>query len=129
MIDHISDLISKLKIGIITNQSNILVKNTKFNYKILTRLYLDGFINNFNIEKDKPWLIKIQIKYIGTKKSYIKDIKRISTSGRRVYKSAKEISVNFNNYDYISISGSRGLYPYHVFNKDGGEIILIIKTN
>ena len=129
MIDHISDLISKLKIGIITHQNYILVKNTKFNYKILNRLYLDGFINSFNIEKDKPWLIKISIKYIGTKKSYIKDIKRISTSGRRVYKSAKEIAVNFTNYDYISISGTRGLYPYHAFNKDGGEIILIIKTN
>ena len=74
---------------------------SKFRSKILEILKTEGYINNFYLENDKKnkKVIKVNLKYYEGS-PVIKEIKRISKPGRRVYSRANI----FQKFEWIRYS-------------------------
>ena len=81
------------------------------------------------VSKDKFSFIKINLKYSKDKRtSVIKELKRISKPGLRVYSNAKKMPRILGGFGTAIISTSRGLMTDHQARKEGigGELLCYI---
>ena len=94
--------------------------------KILDILKLEGYITGYYLEKedDNKKIIKVNLKYYEGM-PVIKEIKRISKPGRRVYSRATSIPKIQNGLGMAIISTSQGVMSDIDARKNniGGEII------
>ena len=97
---------------------------------IVNVLQQKGYIENFDIVEDKhnKKTIKITLKYDDDENSVINELKRLSKSGRRVYKSAVELKSFKNGYGTLVVSTNKGVLPNDEAYKlqVGGEVICSI---
>ena len=104
---------------------SVIVPLSKFRLEILEILKSEGYINNFFIEKNenKQYLI-VNLKYYEGS-PVIKEIKRISKPGRRVYSKATSIPRIQNGLGLAILSTSKGVMSDTDArkNKIGGEVI------
>ena len=104
----------------------IEVPASKFRSQILEILKNEGFINNFRLEKkeDKKNILLIDLKYFEGN-PVIKEIKRISKPGRRVYSRAVSIPKVQNGLGVAILSTSKGVMSDNDARKNnlGGEVI------
>ena len=108
------------------NLRSVNIPASKFRSKILEILKAEGYINSFFLESsvDNKKIIKVNLKYYeGT--PVIKEIKRISKPGRRVYSRATSIPKIQNGLGMAIISTSQGVMSDIQARKNniGGEII------
>ena len=108
------------------NLKTVNIPASKFRLNILEILKSEGYINNFYIEKNDNNIknIKVDLKYYeGT--PVIKEIKRISKPGRRVYSRATSIPKIQNGLGMAIISTPQGVMSDIQARKNniGGEII------
>jgi ribosomal protein S8 len=93
--NYVADMISRIRVAIIKRATFVIIKNTKECAKILTKLYIDGYIEHLEIEKD---FIKIIFNFKNNTVS-IRDIQLLSKPGLKKYISAKSLE-SPHNYDY-----------------------------
>ncbi len=126
LVDPIGDMFTRIRNGQMRNLNSVTIPASKFRSKILEILKSEGYINNFfldNSDKNKK-IIKVNLKYYeGT--PVIKEIKRISKPGRRVYSRATSIPKIQNGLGMAIISTSQGVMSDIDARKNniGGEII------
>jgi small subunit ribosomal protein S8 len=126
LVDPIGDMFTRIRNGQMRSISTIDVPASKFRLKILEILKSEGYINNFFIDNNEnnKKILKVDLKYYeGT--PVIKEIKRVSKPGRRVYSSANSIPKIQNGLGMAIISTSRGIMSDSEARKNniGGEII------
>ena len=106
--------------------NTIDVPASKFRFKILEILRSEGYINNFFIEKNdnNKNILKVDLKYYEGN-PVIKEIKRVSKPGRRVYSRATSLPKIHNGLGLAIISTSKGIMSDSEARKNniGGEII------
>ena len=105
--------------------NKIQIPYSNFRQKILEVLKKEGYIINFNIESsEKIKTISVDLKYYEGQ-PVIKEIKRVSKPGRRVYSSADSIPRVLNGLGVAILSTSKGVMSdaEAVKNNIGGEII------
>ena len=110
IIDPIGDLFSRIRNGQLRQLNKIDVPYSNFRFKILEILKSEGYINNFFIDKNNKdqKILKVELKYYEGS-PVIKEIKRISKPGRRVYSSANSIPRIQNGLGLAIISTSKGV--------------------
>ena len=126
LVDPIGDMFTRIRNGQMRNLNSVLIPASKFRSKILEILKTEGYINNFFLEssENNKKVIKVNLKYFeGT--PVIKEIKRISKPGRRVYSRATSIPKIQNGLGMAIISTSQGVMSdiHARKNNIGGEII------
>ena len=126
LMDPIGDMFTRIRNGQARLLETINVPASNFRQKILDVLKDQGFIKNYYIEKleNKKKNIKVDLKYFeGT--PVIKEIKRISKPGRRVYSRATSIPKVMNGLGLAIISTPKGVMTDNDARKNniGGEII------
>ena len=124
--DPIGDMFTRIRNGLMRNLSTVNIPASKFRSRILEILKTEGYINNYFIEKgeNNKKTIKVALKYFeGT--PVIKEIKRISKPGRRVYSRATSIPKIQNGLGMAIISTPQGVMSDIQARKNniGGEII------
>ena len=126
IIDPIGDLFTRIRNGQLRQLNKIDVPYSNFRLKILEILKSEGYINNFFIDKNTKdqKILKVELKYYEGS-PVIKEIKRISKPGRRVYSSATSIPRIQNGLGLAIISTSKGVMSDTEARKNniGGEII------
>ena len=126
IIDPIGDMFTRIRNGQMRSLNTIDVPASKFRSQILEILKNEGFINNFRLEKkeDKKNILIIDLKYFEGN-PVIKEIKRISKPGRRVYSRAVSIPKVQNGLGVAILSTSKGVMSDDDARKNnlGGEII------
>ena len=126
IIDPIGDMFTRIRNGQMRNLNHVNIPASKFRSKILEILKTEGYINNFYFENDKKNIkvIKVNLKYYEGS-PVIKEIKRISKPGRRVYSRANSIPKILNGLGMAIISTSQGVMSDMEARKNnvGGEII------
>tara|TARA_B100001121_G_C18575358_1_gene567000 strand:- start:241 stop:639 length:399 start_codon:yes stop_codon:yes gene_type:complete len=124
--DPIGDMFARIRNGQLRSLNSIDIPISNFRIKILEILKLEGYITNFNIEnlKNNKKNIKVELKYYEGL-PVIKEIKRISKPGRRVYSKASSIPKIQNGLGLAIISTPRGVMSDTDArkNKVGGEVI------
>ncbi len=126
LVDPIGDMFTRIRNGQMRNLNSVLIPASKFRSKILEILKAEGYINSFFLEssENNKKVIKVNLKYFeGT--PVIKEIKRISKPGRRVYSRATSIPKIQNGLGMAIISTSQGVMSDIQARKNniGGEII------
>jgi len=126
IIDPVGDMFTRIRNGQLRSLSKVEIPSSKFRLKILEVLKNEGFISNYYIEKkenNKSSLI-VDLKYYeGT--PVIKEIKRVSKPGRRVYSRADSIPRIQNGLGLAILSTNKGVMSDIDARKNniGGEVI------
>ena len=126
IMDPIGDMFTRIRNGQMRLLNTIDVPASNFRLKILEVLKNEGYIVNYFIEKNDNNKInlKVDLKYYeGT--PVIKEIRRISKPGRRVYSRATSIPKVMNVLGLAILSTPKGVMSDNEARKNniGGEII------
>ena len=126
IMDPIGDMFTRIRNGQMRLLKTIDVPSSNFRLKILEVLKIEGFINNYFIEKNKnnTQTLKVDLKYYEGV-PVIKEIKRVSKPGRRVYSRASSIPRIQNGLGLAILSTPQGVMTDTDARKNniGGEII------
>ena len=126
LVDPIGDMFTRIRNGQMRNLRSVNIPASKFRSKILDILKAEGYINDFFLESNdnNKKVIKVNLKYFEGI-PVIKEIKRISKPGRRVYSRATSIPKIQNGLGMAIISTSQGVMSDIEARKNniGGEII------
>ena len=126
LMDPIGDMLTRIRNGQQRLMAKVEMPSSNLRLKILEVLKMEGFISSYYIEKkdnNKISLI-VDLKYYEGH-PVIKDIKRISKPGRRVYSRATSIPRIQNGLGLAIISTNKGVMSDIEARKNniGGEII------
>tara|TARA_B100000686_G_scaffold53918_1_gene58128 strand:+ start:3889 stop:4287 length:399 start_codon:yes stop_codon:yes gene_type:complete len=124
--DPIGDMITRIRNAQLRALYKVKIPNSKFRAKILDVLKQEGYISNYKLSpdgKNKSSLI-VDLKYFNGF-PVIKEIKRVSKPGRRIYAKATSISKIQNGLGLAIVSTSKGVMSDNDARtkKVGGEII------
>jgi len=126
--DLIADTFTMIRNAIMAKKENLDVPCSNTMTSILGILKEEGYIDNFKqIEDKKQGILRIYLKYIADK-SAIRNIKRISRPGLRVYAKTDKIPSVLRGRGLAIISTSKGVMTDKRAkeSKLGGEIIAYI---
>ena len=124
--DPIGDMITRIRNAQLRAMFNVIIPNSKFRTKILDVLKQEGYIANYKVlsdSKNKNSLL-VDLKYHNGL-PVIKEIKRVSKPGRRIYAKADSISKIQNGLGLAIVSTSIGIMSDNDARSKnvGGEII------
>ena len=126
LVDLIGDILTRIRNGQMRSLKNIVIPFSNFRLKILEVLKKEGYIINFKItdSKSKIKTLSVDLKYYEGE-PVIKEIKRVSKPGRRVYSKATSIPRVLNGLGVAILSTSKGVMSDSdaIKNNLGGEII------
>jgi small subunit ribosomal protein S8 len=124
--DPIGDMFTRIRNGQMRSLTSVNIPSSNFRRNILEILKIEGFIKDYYIEKSENNKInlKVNLKYYEGN-PVIKEIKRISKPGRRVYSRATSIPRVMNGLGLAIISTPKGVMSDTEARKNniGGEII------
>ena len=125
-VDPIGDMITRIRNAQMRSLSSVKIPGSKFRAKILDVLKKEGYISDYKFltdVKDKNSLT-VSLKY-DNGNPVIKEIKRVSKPGRRIYAKADSIPIIQNGLGLAIVSTSKGIMSDNdAKNKNiGGEII------
>ena len=124
--DPIGDMFSRIRNGQMRLLSSVNVPASNFRLQILEVLKNEGYISNFFVEKkdNNKKNLKVDLKYYEGN-PVIKEIKRVSKPGRRIYSRADSIPKIQNGLGLAIISTPKGVMSDNEARKNniGGEII------
>jgi small subunit ribosomal protein S8 len=126
LMDPIGDMFTRIRNGQLRLLTKVEMPSSNFRLKVLEVLKNEGFISSYHIEKkdnNKISLI-VDLKYYEGI-AVIKEIKRVSKPGRRVFSRADSIPRIQNGLGLAIISTNKGVMSDIEARKNnvGGEII------
>ena len=126
LVDPIGDMLTRIRNGQMRSLNKINIPFSNFRLKILEVLKKEGYIIDFNTDngKQKIKFLSVDLKYYEGH-PVIKEIKRVSKPGRRVYSRATSIPKVLNGLGLAILSTSKGVMSDTdaIKNNLGGEII------
>ena len=128
MTDAIADMLIRIKNGQVAKLSNVFIPYSNFKKSILRVIKDEGYIKSYeekdSIQNGHKGLV-VHLKYDKDKRPVIRDIKRVSKPGCRVYSAINELKGYYNNLGIIILSTSKGVMSDSQARnaKLGGEIL------
>jgi small subunit ribosomal protein S8 len=95
--DPISDMLTRIRNGVMAGHSQVAMPNSKIKAEIAKILKEEGFIENYEVadgEHDGFKVLRIKIKYVGERRErrpVITGLERVSKPGRRIYTKKQDI--------------------------------------
>ncbi|MDR1333515.1 MAG: 30S ribosomal protein S8 [Holosporales bacterium] len=127
LVDSVSDLVTRIRNAQMANKHTVSCPRFKHGEAIVKVLRDEGYIRGYTVVEKQGVCyktIEIELKYFNGK-PVISEIKRISTPGRRVYSSIKDLPLVRNGLGINIISTSQGVMSDVEARKlsVGGEVI------
>ena len=124
-VDPVGDMITRIRNAQLRSLNNVTIPSSKFRARILDVLKQEGYIANYKISSDnKKESLLVDLKY-SNGLPVIKEIKRVSKPGRRIYAKAGSIEKIQNGLGLAIVSTSMGIMSDNDARTKniGGEII------
>lgn len=125
-VDPIGDMIARIRNAQMRSLNNVKIPGSKLRAKILDVLKQEGYISDYKFLSDSKnkGSLSVNLKY-NNGLPMIKEIKRVSKPGRRIYARANSIPRIQNGLGLAIVSTSKGIMTDNdARNKNiGGEII------
>ena len=125
-VDPIGDMITRIRNAQLRLLNKVEIPSSKFRAKILEVLKHEGYISDFKLVTNEKniGILSVNLKYADGL-PVIKEIKRVSKPGRRIYARADSISKIQNGLGLSIVSTSKGIMTDNDARnkKIGGEII------
>lgn len=132
MTDPIADMLTRIRNAIMVGHSYVVVPGSKVKLAIAKILKEEGFIENYEITKDRPQpVIRIWLRYAGDRKDRrcaITGLRRVSRPGCRVYTGKKDIPRVLSGMGIAVLSTSRGIMTDKQARRlgIGGEVLCYV---
>ena len=124
--DPVGDMITRIRNAQLRLLHNVKIPSSKFRAKILDVLKQEGYISDYKLLTDlnNKGNLSVDLKYYNGL-PVIKEIKRISKPGRRIYARADSIPKIQNGLGLAIVSTSKGIMTDNDARSKnvGGEII------
>ena len=124
--DPIGDLLSRIRNGQLRGTAKIKSPNSRLRARLLDVLQSEGFIRGYTEVEFKNGLreLEIELKY-HEGRPVIREIKRVSTPGRRVYASVKELKPHRQGLGVSIVSTPQGVMTDTTAREKnvGGEVL------
>ena len=127
--DRIADMLTRIRNANQMKDKTVVVLGSKMTEGIASILKREGFIEDYDYQKNPNGdLITITLKYGEKKERIINGLRRISKSGLRVYAKKEEIPRVLNGLGIAIISTSQGLMTDKEAREAGigGEVLAYI---
>ena len=129
MTDPIADLLTRIRNANRRGLPTVEVPSSRIKQEMVRLLQEERFIDNYTLIKDnKQGMLKIQLRYGPNKARMIRNLKRISRPGKRVYVNRDQIPRVLGGIGVALISTSRGILTNRQARKEGigGELLCYI---
>ena len=109
IIDTIGDLITRIRNGQLRRKNKISSPNSRLRIRLLDVLQEEGFIRGYaEVEVKGHKELEIELKY-HEGQPVIRELKRVSTPGRRVYSSVSELKPHRQGLGVAILSTPQGV--------------------
>ena len=126
MSDPLGDMLARIRNAQMRRRPKVSTPASKLRGRVLDVLKTEGFIRDYARIEHKQGLIEfeIELKYHNGQPA-IRDIKRVSTPGRRVYSAVTEVPLIANGLGIAILSTSKGVMSDAKARDEnvGGEIL------
>jgi small subunit ribosomal protein S8 len=127
--DPIGDLLARIRNAQQRGKSKVTTPASKMRERVLEVLQQEGYIRGFSVTEqgDGKAEIEIELKYFDGE-PVIKNIKRVSKPGRRVYASVETLPVVYRGLGISIVSTSKGVMSDSEAraNNVGGEVLCAV---
>lgn len=125
--DTIANMLTSLRNAGAIGKETIDVPFSKLTLSILEVLKGEGYVKAVH-PKPEEFYIEVVLDYDNTKSSKIREVKRISRPGRRVYYQLRDIKKVKNGFGHIILSTPQGIMTGKAAraNNTGGEALFEI---
>ena len=129
MSDPLGDMLTRIRNGQRASKSDVLSPASKLRGNVLEVLKREGYIRGFNQSELKPGIseIKIELKYHDGA-PVIREIRRVSKPGRRVYSKIKDLPRVYNGLGISILSTPQGVLSDSEARAAnvGGEVLCMV---
>ncbi len=125
MTDPLGDMLTRIRNAQMRGKSKIVSPASNLRSNVLEVLQREGYVRNFaRVEQDGFAVLEIELKYFEGE-PVIREIKRVSTPGRRVYSSVKDLPRVHNGLGVSILSTPQGVMSDHEARERnvGGEVL------
>ena len=129
MTDPIADMLTRIRNALIAKHKSVIVPSSNIKAEIVSVLKDEGYIVDYKlIEDGLKKLITIELKYTDDYTSVIREIKRVSRPGRRIYVRKDEIPRVMGGLGISILSTSKGIITGLKARSSGvgGELICTV---
>ena len=126
--DPIADMLTRIRNGLLARHAQIMVPASRMKLEIARILKTEGFITDFQVDKDHPELMRIQLRYGERKEGIITGLRRISRPGLRIYARREGLPRVRGGLGMAILSTSRGVMTDREARRAGigGEVLCFI---
>lgn len=123
--DPLGDMITRIRNAQLRGKSKVTSPKSSLRANVLNVLQSEGYIRSWGeVEKDGHTQLEIELKYYEGA-PVIQEIKRVSTPGRRVYSSIKDLGLVRNGLGISILSTPKGVMSDNTARTEnvGGEVL------
>ena len=127
--DPVADMLTRIRNAVLVRHDSVLVPTSKTKVAIAKILKEEGFINDYEIVKEKTYRsIKINLKYLDKNTPALNRLERVSKPGLRVYADRTEIPRIAAGMGVAILSTSKGVMTGQQAWKQGigGEVLCYV---
>lgn len=129
MTDPIADMLTRLRNALSISSKTVEMPASKVKESVARVLKQEGFIEDFQVAGEVPnRLLKVYLKYGPLGEKVIRELTRVSTPGRRVYKAVDDLGHVRNGLGIWIVSTNRGVLSDRQCREMsvGGEVLCSI---
>jgi small subunit ribosomal protein S8 len=127
--DPVADMLTRIRNAILVRHDSVSLPNSRMKQAIAKILKEEGFINDFEIVKEKTHrALKINLRYIEKSQPVLTRLERVSKPGLRVYVDRNEIPRIAAGLGVAILSTSKGVMTGQQAWKQGigGELLCYV---
>ena len=129
MTDPLGDMLTRIRNAQMRRKQFVFTPNSKLRAWVLDVLKSEGYIKSYEIEKSPSGtdIIKVSLKYFDGE-PVIKELKRVSTPGRRVYLGVDNLPKVRQGLGVAVVSTSKGIMSDSQARQSrvGGEVLCTV---
>ena len=127
--DPIADMLTRVRNALRINKGEVSIRSSKICEGIAAVLKKEGYITDFDrIDDGKQGILRVFLKYDMEGQPIIREIKRVSKPGRRMYSPVEDLPNVLGGMGIVVVSTSKGIMSDRDCRteKVGGEILCTV---
>lgn len=130
--DPIADMLTRIRNALLVNKPIVEIPSSKLKLEIARILKEEGYINDYEVNTDGSFpILNVHLKYYGTRRDrrpVITKIERVSTPGRRIYRSRKDLPHVLSGAGIAIVTTPKGVMTADQARRQrvGGEVLCYV---
>jgi small subunit ribosomal protein S8 len=127
--DPIADMLTRIRNALRINKGDVSIRASKICAGIASVLKNEGYIKDFDrVDDGKQGILRVFLKYDIEGQPIIREIKRVSKPGRRMYSAVEDLPNVLGGMGIAVVSTSKGIMSDRDCRKEkvGGEILCTV---